>query len=539
MGSELLPRAVGLASIVSGLSLQAGAAEARTQVTPYIEVQQVLDAQFSSPSDVLTYTTVAAGIDASASGRRLEGTASYRYEYRIPWDRDKMDSGDVHSGIARGQYQIIRNTLNLEGGAIATRTRTDIRGAAPIILTGDKDNINQIYGFYGGPTLSTRAGPLEIGASYQFGYVKVEDKNRVLLPSGAQRLDIFDDSTVHNVQASIGMPSGRLPFGWTLSGGWQHEDASQLDQRYDGKYVRADVTVPVTAHVALTGGVGYEHIKIAERDVVRDSAGNPVTGPNGRYVTDKSAPRLTYYDTDGLIWDVGVIWRPSPRTTLQARVGRRYGATAYTGSLDYRISEHAGLQVGVYNGIESFGRQLVGDLAALPTNFQVVRNPFGGDVNNCLFGATPGSGGCLEDALQSVSTDNFRARGVNALFSARRGPWSMGIGVGYAERRYIAPVRGHLFTLNGVTDRSVTGEFTLSRELTRSSGITGALYAAWYNPGIPHSANVFAYGGTASYYRSFGERLIGQASVGIYAYDQQQADDVVSGAAQLGMRYVF
>jgi len=539
MGKDFIPRAVGLASIAVGVAIAPKVAYARSQVTPYIEVQQVLDAQLSSPSDVLTYTTLAAGIDASTSGHRLEGTLSYRYEYRIPWDKDKMDSGDVHSGIARGQYQIIPNTLSFEGGALATRTRTDIRGAAPLILTGDNDNINQVFGVYGGPTLSTHAGPLKIGASYQFGYVKVEDKNSVLLPAGSQRLDQFDDSTVHNVQASVGMDSGRLPFGWTVSGGWQREDASQLDQRYDGKYVRADVTVPVTPHVALTGGVGYEHINIAERDVLRDSAGNPVTTPNGRYVTDKSTPRLSYFDTDGLIWDVGVIWRPSPRTTVQARVGRRYGATAYTGSLDYRMSEHSGLQVGVYNGIESFGRQLIGDVAALPTDFQVTRNPFGGDVNGCVFGATPGSGGCLEDALQSVSTDNFRARGVNALFSSRRGPWSMGIGIGYAERRYLAPVQAGFFSVDGVTDKSVTGEFTLSRELTRSSGITGALYAAWYNPGIANSSDVFAYGGTGTYYHTFGERLSAQASVGIYAYDQKQADDVVSVAAQVGMRYAF
>ncbi|WP_157217765.1 hypothetical protein [Flavisphingomonas formosensis] len=539
MAKDILPRTIGLVSIAFGVSMFPKVAHARTQVTPYIEVQQVLDAQLSSPSDVLTYTTVAAGVDASATGHRVEGTVSYRYEYRIPWDKDKMSSGDVHSGIARGQYQIIPNTLSFEGGALATRTRTDIRGAAPLILTGDKDNINQVFGFYGGPTLSTHAGPLQIGASYQLGYVKVEDKNSVLLPTGSQRLDQFDDSTVQNVQASIGMQSGRLPFGWTISGGWQHEDASQLDQRYDGKYVRADVTVPVTAHIALTGGVGYEKINIAERPVLRDTAGNPVTTGNGRYVTDKSAPRLTYYDTDGLIWDVGVIWRPSPRATLQARVGKRYGQTAYTGSLDYRVSENSGLQIGVYNGIESFGRQLIGDVAALPTNFQVTRNPFGGDVNGCVFGATPGSGGCLEDALQSVSTENFRARGVNALFSSRRGPWTMGVGIGYAERRYIAPVYGSIFTVNGVTDRSVTGEFTLTRELTRSSGITGALYAAWYNPGIVNSSDVFAYGGTSTYYHTFGERLSAQASLGIYAYDQKQADDVVSGAAQVGMRYSF
>jgi hypothetical protein len=493
----------------------------------------------SSPSDVLTYSTIAAGVDASVTGHRVEATVSYRYEYRIPWDKKKMDSGDVHSGIARGEYQLLPGKLNIEGGAMATRTRTDIRGAAPLILTGSTDNISQVYGFYGGPTLSTHVGPLQVGASYQLGYVKVQDQNSVVLPAGSQRLDAFDHSLVQNAQGTVGMESGLLPFGWTVSGGWQREDASQLDQLYNGKYLRLDVTVPVTPHIALTGGIGYEDIKISERDVVRDGAGNPVRDANGRFVTDKSSPRLAFYDTDGLIYDAGIIWRPSPRTTLQARVGKRYGETAYTGSLDYQIDKNSGLQVGVYNGIQSFGRQLTSDLAALPTSFQVTRNPFSGDVNNCVFGTAPGSGGCMEDAFQSISTSNFRARGVNALFSAKRGPWNMGVGVGYAERRYIAPVEGAFFSVDGVTDKSVTGEFTLTRQLTRTSGITGALYAAWYNPGIAQSSDVFAYGGTGTYFHTFGERLSAQASVGIYAYDQQAADETVSGAAQLGMRYTF
>ena len=60
--------------------------------------------------------------------------------------------------------------------------------------------------------------------------------------------------------------------------------------------MRGDVTVPVGPTLALVGGVGYEDVEISSRDAVRDGDGDPVIGADGRYVTDKSAPRVIAYD---------------------------------------------------------------------------------------------------------------------------------------------------------------------------------------------------------------------------------------------------
>ena len=144
-----------------------------------------------------------------------------------------------------------------------------------------------------------------------------------------------------------------LPFGWQVSGGYEREDASQLDQRFEGKYARADVTMPIGPTVALLGGVGYEDIEIGQRNPVVDTNGLPVRDANGRFITDKSTPRQLSFDTDGLIWDAGVMWQPSRRTSLTARVGRRYGDTIYTGSFSYRADHATTVQVGVYDGLSS------------------------------------------------------------------------------------------------------------------------------------------------------------------------------------------
>lgn len=533
-------RALGLRCLVALLAWAGvmAPAHAEKRISPYIEVQQVLDADFNNGGDVVTYTAIAAGVDAEVRNRRVEVGLSYRYEHRFTYGDNEQGDEDIHSGLARARTQLVPDLLSLEGGAIATRARSDNRGAAPIFLTGDNDNITQVYGFYGGPTLSTDAGPFKIGAGYKFGYVKVEESNDIILAPGLPRLDAYDSATSHQFDASVGMESGQLPFGWTVSGGYVREDASQLDQRFIGSYVRGDVTLPVSRTLALTAGAGYEDIKLTERAPLFNPDGSPVISGSGRFVTDPNSPRLLAYETDGLIYDAGVIWRPNRRTTLQVRAGKRYGATAVTGSLDYQISPYSGLRVGVFHGIDSFGRSLTRNLAGLPTEFNVSRNPLTGEFNRCVFGPNPGTGGCLDDTFQSVATSNFRSRGVGILYSAERGPWSLGIGGNYAERRYLAPTNV-FFTVEGVKDRAWTFQADLARRLTESSGMDFAVYADWYKSGFAGRADVQSVGATAAYYRSFNDRLTGQAAVGLQGFDQDGLDTQISGQLLLGLRYGF
>src|SRR3546814_232118 len=113
------------------------------------------------------------------------------------------------------------------------------------------------------------------------------------------------------------------------------------------------------------------------------------------------------------------MWQPSRRTSLTARVGRRYGDTIYTGSFAYRPDHATLLQVGVYDGLSSFGRGLSGGLAALPTQFDPTRNPLSGDINPCVFGQQ--SGGCLSQQLGYATAFQFRNRGVQAILSSSFG----------------------------------------------------------------------------------------------------------------------
>ena len=516
-------------------------ARARTDVSPYLELNQIVVADIKGGSeDVLTYTSVAAGVDASVSTQRAEVGVNARYEHRFSWNGNVGDE-DVLSGLVRGRVSLIQNVLNLEGGAIATRIRTDGFTGANNALTGDVSSTTQIYSGYVGPTLTTRVGDLGLNAAYRFGYTRIEDDFGFGVP-GAPVPGGFDESTSHNANFSAGMQPGPLPFGWAIGGGYNREDANILDQRFEDKFLRGDVTVPVSPTVALLGGVGYEDVKISQRGALVNNLGVPVLDGRGRLITDPASPRLLSYDTDGLIWDAGVLWRPSRRTSLEAHVGRRYGNMNYTGVFAWQPGRNTSVNITIYDSIESFGRLLNGNLAGLSTDFNAVRNPFSGDINPCVT-ATTGGGQCFNDALSAISGSNFRRRGIAGQFTTRAGRTSWGVGAGYSRRTFIAPDGSIFAGVDRSHDQNYYAQVFASRPIDPRSGIDGTVYANYYDSGINGGntgfGDVLNLGANAGYYHDFGRRLRGSAAVGVDAIDPQGIESIVSLLGQLGLRYQF
>ncbi|WP_232824466.1 hypothetical protein [Blastomonas sp. UPD001] len=514
----------------------------RSVVIPYLEVGQVLSADLKNGGDLLTYSLAAVGVDAAFATSRAEAQVSVRYERRFSWNDDFGDE-DAISGVARGNVQIIPNTLSLEAGALGVRSRVDNRGAAPSNLIGGSDNVTQIYSVYAGPTLATQVGTVDVNALYRIGYTKVE-ADTVALPVGQRPLDLFDDSVNHAASLAIGQqPGGFLPIGWSVSGGWYREDASQLDQRFDDKIVRADVTVPVSATLALVGGVGYEDIEISERDAVRDATGAPVVGRDGRLVTDKASPRLLSYDQDGLIWDVGVLWRPSRRTSLEARVGKRYDSMTYYGTFSYTPNQRMAANLTVYDLVAGFGSRLNDNLSGLPTQFDATRNPLSGDLNSCFFGVG-GGGNCLNDALQSVASSAFRTRGVTGQISLTSGSWQHGFGAGYSRRKFFAADNGALAGFDQTIDEIWFASYVGAKQLDARSSITGTVYANYLENGPGQVLNgggsdVLGIGTNVAYGRNFTNRFNGTLALGLDYFDPQGFESSLVASALLALRYSF
>ena len=98
----ILPASAAAQQVQGEPVLESGSAPrvGHVEVMPYIEAAQVFTTQLEPINDSVTYTSVAAGVDASVQGRNSAGSASVRYERRFGYDSGFSDS-DTVSGIAR------------------------------------------------------------------------------------------------------------------------------------------------------------------------------------------------------------------------------------------------------------------------------------------------------------------------------------------------------------------------------------------------------------------------------------------------------
>ena len=473
----------------------------RAEIVPYIEAAQVFSAELEPGDDTVTYTSVAAGVDASIAGRNSAASVSLRYERRIGYDDNSAD-GDTISGVARAGVMLAKG-VTLEAGALAAQTRVEGNGASSVGgFAGDDDASSQGYAAFAGPSVHTMAGEVEVEGHYRFGYTKVEAPDAVVLAPGTQPVDVFDDSTVHMAAARAG--------------------------------VRPNVVAPVGVGV---GGVGYEDVEVSSRDARRDGAGNPIVGPDGRYVTDEAGPRQIAYQTDGLIWDAGVLWRPSRRTSLEAHVGRRYGSMTYYGTFAYAPDSRSSYNVAVYDNVTSFGGVLVDQVAALPTQFDAFRNPISGQVGGCV--ASLEGGGCFAGALGSVNAAVFRSRGIAASYSVDLGRTQVGTGVGYDRRKFIGAAGTVLASIDGSIDETVWYALYASTQLDARSVLSADANASWFQSSLDPANDVLGYSASLSYRRNLIRGLSGTAAVGLDGISRENIDEFMSASALLGLRYSF
>ena len=508
----------------------------RTSIDPYIEANSLASWQISPGSDVVTYTQLAAGVDASIAGRNNGGSVSLRYERNFAHQSEGSDS-DTITGLARGYATIIPRVLTFEAGGLASSTRVDAQGRSVINPLVDDNLSTQTYSAYAGPNLQTRMDAVDVSANYRIGYTRVDGPD-FLTQSGTQA-DLFDESVTHSATVRAGTrPGDLLPVGIGVGAGYYQEDVSNLDQRVRDAYVRGDVTVPITPTLAFVAGAGVEDVEVSSRDAVRDADGNPVIGDNGRYVTDTASPRIIAYEASGLIWDVGVVWTPSSRTQLEAHFGRRYDSETFYGDFSWRPSSRSNLSIGVYDGIQGFGGRLNNALAALPTDFTVTRDPVTGELTGCV--STLDGSGCLDGLLGSVRSSVFRGRGVVASYSRQIGRMTAAIGAGYDRRKFIGAPGTVLELADGIVDESYYVAAGVSGPVGQRGSFSLNSYANWFDSGTAGSGDVRVLGSSASYSEEVVRNLSARAAVAISMLDSDIApDNFTTASALLGLRYDF
>ena len=508
----------------------------RYSVQPYIEAQQVALYQIRPGDDFATYSVLAAGVDMTAATRRVQGGLSLRYERRIRWDDENIGDSDTLSGIGRAAIAVVPDTLQVEVGGLAARTRADGVSIPGQLDIGDR--VSQVYSVYVGPTFQTRVDDVSVQASYRAGYSKVETPGVVVAPDASDPLDLFDESYTHQASARVGSaPGGVLPVGVGVGGSYYREDVSNLDQRVEDIRLRADVTVPVSPTLAVVAGAGYEQVEVSGRDVLRDDTGAPVIGADGRYQADPASPRLVAYDVEGVIYDVGVLWKPSRRTALQASIGKKYGSLSVTGSFSWQPSARTSINVAVYDQVTGFGGGLVNSLASLPTNFGVVRNPVTGELTGCVVGE--GNANCVNAAFGNLRSAAYRARGVSASYNLDFGTAQTGIAAGYERRELIGADGTILEPIAGIVDENYFTTAYYNQRIDRRSGFSANAYLSIFDSGRPEVGLNGGVGAQASYYRELIDNLSATAAVGIDGAEFENTVDIWTASARLGLRYTF
>lgn len=529
---------LGSALALAAIAAMPVAAHAKAEIAPYIELDQTVVADVKGNSgrdDILTYTTAAVGVDGSVTSRRAEAQVSLRYEHLFPWSSGYKDQ-DIVSGIARARYWAIPETLSLEATGFATRVRGDSFYGANTSLASSGGMGDDIYSISAGPSLTTSINNLDVTAAYRLSYTTIDNNDDVSAAGAPYRYGTFGDSIYHSLNGSVGMKTGQLPFAWTVSGGYDRENVDELKQRFSDLWGRLDLTIPVTQSVALVGGVGYEKLKISQQSVLVDGTGVPVVNDEGNYVGDPSVPRQIAYETSGMIWDAGVLWRPSRHTTLEARIGRRYGDMNYSGSFVWEPSASSTVQITFFDTIDSFGRGLSNSLSSLPFTFTTMRDPFTGDLSTCVSGQDGVQ--CLNGMLAGINGANYRSRGVTAQYSMSRGRLDWGVAVGWTKRKFLAPATGLFAAVNGVKDNYYFGTGFVGVTLDQESSLSGNVYANYMDSGVV-SSNITNYGGYVTYQRRLGSRFLGQASIGLDSVDASDIEQVISLLGRVGVRYQF
>ena len=520
-------------AIACGLGAASGAEAQTARVDPYIEAEQVLIVPVDAGrGGTITATGLAAGLTASVASTRTQASADLRYEHLFGYagqpDRDLL------TGIARGRTKLSR-LLSLDGGALASRST--FAGAGSTIGANRFRSDTRLYSGYIGPQLNTSVGGVGLTAGYRFGYTRVE-ANGGLGGSGLP-FGLAQESANHALYGSASAPPGRLPFGWSLSSTVERDNSDPLDQRFELFNVLADLTYPLSRTLAAVGSLGYEDIQVSRRRPVTGANGVPILDGDGRLRSDRAAPRQLAYDVAGLIYDGGLLWRPSPRTSVEGRVGHRYGGTSVTGSANWQFSRSGGLSVVVFDQRDTFGRSLTRALSRLPTNFNVARGAFGNELLGCVYGDV-GAGGCIDPLSTAFTATSFRTRGVSANLSLSRGVTSYGVGAGYFRRSFDTPGLGSDFAILGASDQTAYLNAVYATRVgpRQSLGLDGTV--SWYDPDLPGGGGgLLSLSGQASYGYLITDHLTASSALGLYYLEPAGFADQITAAARLALRYGF
>lgn len=418
------PRAFRLSHklLLSAAACAVQPAAAETQLSPYVETRLV--ARSSDPFDLGSYrifSEATAGVSANFDSKRVDGSLYYRISRRLPLGNTPVSDRVRQYGSGSVRSELVRDYLYLNASGNASVVSPSLGG----FINPDSDNRfdQQAYGAAVQPIFShTFANRIRTTATYRYGLFETEGGSPPLMIGQVFNIDRpyfggSSDTRNQSASASIGNVSRSDRLRLQLNGNWQRDRIEQLNEHYDSKRLVLDGEFAITRFLSVVGSGGYEDIHNELDQVFLDPlTGFPILDSAGRLQRDPFNPRYITFDYAGETYDAGVRLKPSRRTGLLARAGKRYGSFSASGSAYYQIRSDLTLSASYNDSIDNFGRLFTTFFADPITGTIIPVGSFAGGggrntpigAGSCALGYDFETGACELNLTQIATSATFR-----------------------------------------------------------------------------------------------------------------------------------
>ena len=265
------------------------------RITPRLGVKETytdnvtLGAQGKKQSELVT--EVSPGVSVSKTGNRFNVNATYSLQ-TLSYLRDSSRNNTNHQLAAHADAEWIKDFFFTDASASISQQNTSLLGVAGadnINVTGNRTDVRT---YQISPYIKSRLGNI---ADYRLGYTH----NAV--STGATNIS---DSQAGRINAELNSAAAFYKVDWSLLYSRETINNSNVQDNRAERFA-AGLRYLLSRKLNLVASYGYE---------------------KNSFLTTGAKP-------EGSLWDAGFVWTPSPRTKLEARVGRRYFGDTYL--LDY------------------------------------------------------------------------------------------------------------------------------------------------------------------------------------------------------------
>lgn len=271
-------------------------------------------------SDLITSITP----NISINGRGGRSSLNLNYSHsRLIHANDTRDDTSINSLAATGKLEVWDRVAFINANASISRQVIDSGGAVSDSAAGQTENRTEVRSFSISPTFL-----------HHFGNW-VETVSRINFSSVTNDSGTVSNSSSQNESFRASSGSKFQKFGWSLSLNTSKQIREDGIPSRKSRSVSGNFTFPINRKFSLLSGVGY-----ADAD-----------------------DGTLFKDEEGITWNAGFTYTPSPRTSIRATYGSRFQSRDITMSASHSLSSRTSFTASYSEGQTTSQSRINQDLA--------------------------------------------------------------------------------------------------------------------------------------------------------------------------------